>query len=82
MPYRSNQELPPRIRRLLPTRAQDIFRAAFNAAYERYGPSHEASLFRIAWAAVKRDYEHVAPGLWLAKVSRTKRPSAHRLRTP
>jgi len=58
MPYRSNADLPSRVRDHLPEHAQDIFRAAFNAAFE----SHRADLRqeeianRIAWAAVKRSY--------------------------
>jgi cation transport regulator len=51
MPYASNAELPDRIRKNLPRRAQDIFRAAFNSAYERYGPTDEVRASRIAWAA-------------------------------
>lgn len=53
MPYARNADLPPEVRRL-PKAAQDIFRAAFNAAFEEYG-SEEAA-FRVAWAAVKRKY--------------------------
>lgn len=54
MPYRANQDLPPRVRRVLPEHAQDIYRAAFNSAWERYGGDERAH--RIAWAAVKRKY--------------------------
>jgi len=35
--------------------AQDIFREAFNHAWERHGGDEQA-VFRIAWAAVKRRY--------------------------
>jgi len=61
MPYDSNAELPPVIRRHLPAHAQDIFRAAFNHAYEahRGDPRQEEIAHRIAWAAVKRVYEKV-----------------------
>ncbi len=54
MPYRSNAELPSAVRNNLPPHAQDIYRAAFNNADERYG---EDRARRIAWAAVKRRYE-------------------------
>lgn len=60
MPYDDNARLPASIRRVLPQHAQDIFRSAFNAAWESYGardPAHrEAIAHRVAWAAVKRRY--------------------------
>ena len=56
MPYATNTQLPERIRNVLPRHAQDIFRAAFNSAFDRYGPGEEMRAFRIAWAAVKRSY--------------------------
>jgi len=34
MPYASNEDLPPSVRAHLPPHAQDIFRAAFNSAYD------------------------------------------------
>jgi cation transport regulator len=58
MPYASNEDLPPSVREHLPPHAQDIFRHAFNHAYDAHG-GHEATAFRIAWAAVKRGYEKV-----------------------
>ncbi len=33
MPYADNMDLPPSVRDHLPEHAQDIFRAAFNAAF-------------------------------------------------
>ncbi|WP_233853657.1 ChaB family protein [Paraburkholderia sp. HD33-4] len=58
MPYSSNADLPASVRDNLPRHAQDIYRAAFNAAYEEYAtdPDHEAIAHRVAWAAVKRCY--------------------------
>jgi cation transport regulator len=70
VPYPTNADLPDRIRKNLPQRAQDIFRAAFNSAYERYGPSNEARAFRIAWAAVKRNYVQRAAGVWARRRAR------------
>jgi cation transport regulator len=60
MPYASNDDLPPSIRAHLPVHAQEIYRAAFNSAWEGYG-SHQAArrdeiAHRVAWAAVKRRY--------------------------
>ena len=59
MPYATNQELPSSVRDHLPGHAQDIFRAAFNAAFHEHehDPRQEEAAFRIAWAAVKRSYE-------------------------
>lgn len=63
MPYASNSELPDRVARHLPVHAQDIFRAAFNAAWDRYG-GDDATANRIAWAAVKRSYRKMGD-LWV-----------------
>ncbi len=69
VPYASNDDLPPSVREHLPPHAQDIFREAFNNAFQRHG-SNEATAFRIAWGAVKRRYEKLGsewvprPGLW------------------
>lgn len=59
MPYASNQELPAAVREHLPRHAQDIFREAFNSAFDQYadrGEQRETLAFRVAWAAVKRSY--------------------------
>jgi cation transport regulator len=63
MPYASNSDLPPSIRAHLPPHAQDIFRAAFNNAWQRYGARdpdrREEIAHRIAWSAVKRQYRKI-----------------------
>ena len=57
MPYASNEDLPDSVRLHLPPHAQDIYRAAFNNAWERYAArGDEGTVHRIAWAAVKRSY--------------------------
>ena len=56
MPYATNEALPLAVRQRLPARAQDIFREAFNHAWEEYGHD-EGAAFRVAWSAVKRRYE-------------------------
>ena len=58
MPYATNAELPPAVRNHLPQAAQDIFREAFNDAHTRYG-NDDAVAFRVAWGAVKREYEKI-----------------------
>ena len=57
MPYRTLDELPPAVRRL-PSHAQEIFRAAFNSAWDEYAADEERA-FRVAWAAVKQRYHKI-----------------------
>jgi len=61
MPYVTNDNLPASVRNHLPDHAQDIYREAFNHAWEEYANDarHEEIAHRVAWAAVKRDYEKV-----------------------
>ncbi len=58
MPYRSNADLPLSVRGHLPPHACDIYRAAFNRAFDAHAgdPRQEEAAHRIAWAAVKRRY--------------------------
>lgn len=60
MPYASNADLPVSVRSHLPEHAQDIFRAAFNAAWRTYGTPElahrEEIAHRVAWSAVKKRY--------------------------
>lgn len=71
MPYRTNKDLPPGVRNHLPPHAQDIFREAFNHAWEEYaepkkrrsGGSQEDIARRVAWAAVKKKY-HKVGDIW------------------
>ena len=66
MPYESNEDLPPAVRAHLPPHAQDIYRAAFNHAWESYAARarREEIAHRIAWSAVKRRYRK-AGDTWL-----------------
>lgn len=65
MPYKKIQELPESVRDNLPEHAQEIYRAAFNSAWDQYdepeerrgGASREETAHKVAWAAVKREYE-------------------------
>ena len=59
MPYATNDDLPAPVRHVLPPHAQDIYRAAFNHAYSRYGGLEEERAHRVAWAAVKQRYEKI-----------------------
>ena len=58
MPYVVNEDLPPAVRNHLPHHAQDIYREAFNHAWNEYAhdPRHEEIAHRVAWAAVKKAY--------------------------
>jgi cation transport regulator len=68
MPYASNDDLPASVRSHLPEHAQDIFRAAFNHAYDahRGDPRQEQAAHAIAWAAVKRQYVK-AGDMWVRR---------------
>lgn len=61
MPYLTNDELPISVQRHIPQHGQDIFREAFNHAWQEYAgdPRQEEIAHRVAWAAVKRIYVKV-----------------------
>lgn len=66
MPYRTNTELPNSVKANLPPAAQDIYRSAFNHAWQgcrlpvsRQALQREELARKVAWAAVKRRYERV-----------------------
>ena len=65
MPYQTLEDLPDSVHSHLPKHAQEIFRAAFNHALEEYG--EEENAFRVAWSAVKRDYQKGEDGNWHPK---------------
>lgn len=75
MPYKNLAELPDNVRNNLPKHAQDIYKAAFNSAWEEYADpdsrrddaSQEEVAHRVAWAAVKQKYEKNERGRWVAK---------------
>ncbi|HLT18562.1 MAG TPA: ChaB family protein [Thermomicrobiales bacterium] len=56
MPYNKLSELPDSVRDNLPKHAQEIYQAAYNSAWDQYGHD-ESRAHRVAWAAVKNDYE-------------------------
>jgi cation transport regulator len=70
MPYATNLDLPPSVRRHLPEHGQDIYREAFNHAFAAHNgdPRQEEASHRIAWAAVKRVYVK-AGDRWVPRVS-------------
>lgn len=75
MPYRSINELPDGVRHVLPVHAQNIYKEAFNSAYEEYkdpderrdDASREEVAHKVAWSAVKKKYEKRDDDKWHAK---------------
>ena len=76
MPYKTDADLPESVRDALPRHAQDIYRAAYNSAWDEYddaskrrgGESREEAAHKVAWAAVKDKYEKDdASGTWKSK---------------
>ena len=70
MPYLTNADLPDSVRSRLPEHAQDIYRSAFNNAWDRYGESEPGRVdeiaHRVAWSAVKKSYRRIN-GEWVAR---------------
>ena len=68
MPYAGIEDLPPSVRSRLPEHAQEIYRAAFNNAYEAHaGDAHQEEIARrIAWSAVKHRYVKINTK-WIAR---------------
>lgn len=75
MPYKTRGELPDSVQHSLPEHAQDIYKDAFNNAWEQYadpakrkrGGSREEAAHRVAWAAVKSKYSKDGSGRWSEK---------------
>jgi cation transport regulator len=67
MPYNDLNDLPKTVREHLPKHAQEIYRAAFNSAWNEYAQDEEQA-HRVAWGAVKHKYEKAEfSGQWKAK---------------
>ncbi len=56
MPYKTINELPDSVKDNVPKHAQEIYQAAYNSAWDEYDHDEERA-HRVAWAAVKNDYE-------------------------
>jgi cation transport regulator len=75
MAYESIEELPVGVRNVLPEHAQEIYKEAFNHAYEEYAnpekrrgeESQEEVASKVAWAAVERGYAKNEDGKWQKK---------------
>jgi cation transport regulator len=82
MPYKNLTDLPDSVRDNLPHHAQEIYRAAYNSAWEQYDEpderrddaTREETAHRVAWAAVKKTYEKdEKSGDWQAKADHDKK---------
>lgn len=75
MPYEKVTELPESVRNALPHKAQEIYKEAFNNAWEQYADpedrrgdaSREETSHRVAWSAVKNEYHKNDSGEWVRK---------------
>ncbi len=65
MPYQKISELPDAVKDNLPKHAQEIYKEAFNSAWDQYkdpddrrgDDSREEVAHKVAWSAVKKKYE-------------------------
>jgi cation transport regulator len=71
MPYKALEELPVGLQRTLPLRAQEVYQTTFNSAWVTYAnkskrgsASREEVAHRIAWSAVKRQYDKSFMNAW------------------
>lgn len=79
MPYTNRDELPETVQSALSNvpHAQDIYKEAYNSAYEEYAnpadrdgdASREEVAHRVAWSAVKTQYEKGEDDTWHPKES-------------
>jgi cation transport regulator len=75
MPYQKNNDLPETVKDNLPKPAQDIYKAAFNNAWEEYenptkrhnNQSREETSHAVAWSAVKTKYQKNEKGEWVER---------------
>lgn len=75
MPYANRSDLPDSVTNVLPAHAQDIYKEAFNSAWDEYkDPSdrkgdddRETTAHRVAWSAVKTKYQKGDDNKWHLK---------------
>ncbi len=73
MPYDRLSDLPDSVRDSLPKHAQEIYQAAYNSAWDQYkdeddrrgDASREEVSHKVAWAAVKKEYQKNDKGDWV-----------------
>lgn len=75
MPYQSVDDLPEDLQDLLPKHAKEIYKEAYNSAWDQYADpddrqsdrSQEETAHAVAWSAVKQDYFKGEDGKWHRK---------------
>ena len=75
MPFAKRDDLPESVKNVLPAHAQDIYKEAFNSAYDEYkdendrrdNVSREETSHKVAWSAVKNTYEKGHDNQWHPK---------------
>lgn len=75
MPYSRISDLPDSVRDNVPRHAQEIYKEAYNSAWDQYADpddrrgdaSREETAHRVAWSAVKEKYAKGEDGNWRAK---------------
>ena len=73
MPYDKRSELPDSVTDNLPAHAQDIYKEAYNSAWDQYedpedregDDSREEVSHQVAWSAVKQSYSKNENGEWV-----------------
>jgi cation transport regulator len=64
MPYVKRSDLPESVHDNLPAHAQDIYKEAYNSAWDQYNQEEERA-HRVAWGAVKKEYHKNDEGKWV-----------------
>lgn len=75
MPYKSKSALPDNVKNVLPDHAQEMYKEAFNSAWDQYRDpddrrgdgSREETAHKVAWAAVKQTYRKGDDNRWHKK---------------
>ena len=75
VPYSSIDDLPDSVQENLPKHAREIYKEAFNSAWDEYkdpddrrgDASREETAHKVAWSAVKEKYEKGKDDDWHAK---------------
>ena len=75
MPYSKVSELPASVKNVLPSHAQNIYKEAFNNAYDEYedaskrkgDTNREEAAHKVAWSAVKNKYHKGSDNKWHPK---------------
>ncbi len=79
MPYNTIEDLPSKVREHLPEHAQEIYKEAFNHAWQEYrDPSNrrgdeslEEVSHKVAWSAVKKQYDkYGTSSTWVPKTGK------------